>query len=99
VQWARTKDGTDSRVRSAYGLQWLVLGVPRLHNTIATLDITSKTWAGRYALEVAPAQWRPVLDAALAQRADKNSPLPASAGALWHDGIELAACSSRMHTA
>lgn len=91
VQWARTKDGTESRVRSEYGLQWLVLGVPRLHHTIATLEITSKTGAGRYALDVAPAQWQPVLEAALALRAEKDSPLPASADALWHDGIELAA--------
>ena len=48
---------TEARVRSEYGLQWLVLGVPRLHYTVATLDVTSKTGGGRHALEVAPEQW------------------------------------------
>ena len=57
LQRARTQDATEARVRSEYGLQWLVLGVPRLHYTVATLDVTSKTGGGRHTLEVAPEQW------------------------------------------
>ena len=91
VQWAGTKEGTEERVRSEYGLQWLVLGVPRLHYTIATLDVTSKSGAGRYALEVAPAEWRAVLDTTLALRVDRNAPLPATTDSLWRDAIELSA--------
>jgi aminoglycoside adenylyltransferase-like protein len=76
-------------VRHQYGLQWLVLGVPRLHHTIATLEVTSKTDAGRYALEVAPAQWHVVLEAAMALRADGEAALPASADSLWSEAVDL----------
>jgi hypothetical protein len=89
LQRARAHDATEARVRHEYGLQWLVLGVPRLHYTIATLDVTSKTGAGRYALDVAPAQWRTVLECALALRNDRGAPLPAPVGALWRDAIDL----------
>ena len=65
LQRARAEVATEARVRHEYGMQWLVLGVPRLHYTIATLEVTSKTGAGRYALEVAPTQWHRVLEAAI----------------------------------
>jgi hypothetical protein len=91
VQWARTMDGTEERVRSEYGFQWLVLGVPRLHYTIATLDVTSKSGAGRYALDVAPAEWHPTLETALRLRVDRRAALPAAPGTLWRDAIELSA--------
>jgi hypothetical protein len=90
VEWARARDGTEERVRSEHGFQWLVLGVPRLHYTIAGLDVTSKSGAGRYALEVAPAGWRRAIETALALRADRSAVLPAAAAALWRDGIDLA---------
>jgi hypothetical protein len=89
LQRARAHDATEARVRHEYGLQWLVLGVPRLHYTIATLDVTSKTGAGRYALDVAPMQWRTVLEVALALRNDQGAPLPASVDTLWRDAIDL----------
>lgn len=44
---------------------WSVLGVARLHYTLATGDITSKEGAGRYALQTFPAQWRRVIEEAL----------------------------------
>jgi hypothetical protein len=91
VRRARAQDATEARVRHEYGLQWVVLGVPRLHYTIATLDVTSKSGAGPYALEVAPAKWHVVLDAAVALRADRNAPLPASVDELWRDAIDLSA--------
>jgi predicted nucleotidyltransferase len=91
VQRARAADATEARVRHEYGLQWLLLGVPRLHYTIATLEVTSKTGAGRYALGVAPAQWHTVLDTAAALRADRAAPLPAPPDELWRDAIDCAA--------
>jgi hypothetical protein len=89
VQRARTQDGAEARVRHEYGLQWLVLGVPRLHFTIATLDVTSKTDAGRYALGVVPAQWRVVVETAIALRADRSASLPAPPQTLWSDAIDV----------
>jgi hypothetical protein len=91
VRRARAEPATDARVRHEYGLQWLVLGVPRLHYTIATLEVTSKTGAGRYALDVAPAQWHVVLEAAVALRADRDAALPAPPDVLWRDAIDCSA--------
>jgi hypothetical protein len=48
-------------------LSWVVLGPPRLHYTIATGDVTSKTGAGEYALGVFPA-YRDIIERALAAR-------------------------------
>ena len=79
VTWARGQDGTEARVRFEYGLQWLVLGVPRLHCTIATLEVISKTAAGHYAKQVVPSEWHAVLDAAIALRADRRAQLDARA--------------------
>jgi hypothetical protein len=44
---------------------WGVLGVSRLHYTIATGEITSKEGAGSYALETFPAQWHRVIQECL----------------------------------
>jgi hypothetical protein len=91
LQSARAQIATEGLVRLEYGLQWLVLGVPRLHYTIATLDVTSKTGAGRYALEVAPTQWHAVVTAAIALRADRQAPLPAPPDVLWRDALDISA--------
>jgi Domain of unknown function (DUF4111) len=53
-------------------LTWCVPGVARLHYTIATGDITSKSNACRYALERFPERWHPVITEALALRAGEN---------------------------
>lgn len=50
------------------GVVWLALGAARLHYTLATGDITTKSGAGRYALELFPA-YAEVITAALAWRA------------------------------
>jgi hypothetical protein len=47
---------------------WGVLGVTRLHATIKTGEIISKTAAGTYALEAFPAQWSAIVEDALGGR-------------------------------
>jgi hypothetical protein len=48
--------------------EWTALGVCRLHYTIATGEITSKSGAGEYALQTFPARWHKVIGAAIAIR-------------------------------
>jgi hypothetical protein len=79
----------DAILRHAYGLPWLVLGVPRLHFTIATLEVTSKSGAGRHALAVADRRWHQVVETAIALRADPTAQLPASPGRLRDDAVLL----------
>ena len=89
VERARGQVGTEDRARSEYGLQWLALGVPRLHYTIATLDVVSKTAAGRYGIAVAPSQWHVVFDVAMALRADRHAWLPSPPDVLWRVAIDV----------
>jgi hypothetical protein len=44
---------------------WSVLGVSRLHYTLATGDITSKEGAGVYALRAFPRRWRRIVEECL----------------------------------
>ncbi|BCJ35359.1 hypothetical protein Athai_28620 [Actinocatenispora thailandica] len=60
-------------VRFAVGLTgwypvWTVLGVSRLHYTLATGEMTSKCGAGRYARESFDPRWHRILDESLALR-------------------------------
>jgi hypothetical protein len=91
LQRARAQAATEARVRSEYGLQWLVLGVPRLHYTVATLDVTSKTGGGRHALDIAPERWHMVVRVAMALRADRHAPLTAPLDVIWADALDLSA--------
>jgi hypothetical protein len=54
---------------SDYGTVWTVTGIARIHYTIATSDLTSKTGAGRHAREVFSDRWHPIIDEALRIRA------------------------------
>lgn len=72
-------------------MPWLVLGIPRLHYTIATLNVTSKTGAGKYALEVVDRRWHPVVKSALSVRRDPSAPLSTSPESLREDAVELGA--------
>lgn len=59
-------------------LPWLVLGPPRLHFTIATGEIASKTTAGRYGAALFPA-WAYLVEKALAVRNGDDVPPPTAA--------------------
>lgn len=91
LEWWRGVEPAEPRVRHRSGLQWLVLGVPRLHYTIATLEVTSKTGAGRYALGMVDRRWHRVIELAMALRADQRAPLPAPVDALHREGAEVSA--------
>ena len=53
---------------------WGVLGVSRLHYTIATGEITSKEGAGLHALRTFPAQWHRVIQECLRIRRGEGGP-------------------------
>jgi len=89
-RWRRVEPH-EAPVRHEYGLQWLVLGVPRLHYTIATLSVTSKTGAGQYALSVVDSGWHTLINTAIALRADRSAPLPMPVQALHRDAADLTA--------
>jgi hypothetical protein len=60
---------------TGYGAGWIVLGISRLHYTLATGDIISKEGAGIYALETFPAKWHRVVNECLRiRRADQARP-------------------------
>lgn len=48
-----------------WGVAWGVLGVSRMHYTIVTGEITSKTGAGKHALAAFGDHWHPVIEEAL----------------------------------
>ena len=66
--WYRTRGGLRGRILRPIGTVWAVLGVPRLHCTIATGRIVSKVEAGEYARRTFAAEWHPMIDYALARR-------------------------------
>ncbi len=60
---------------SPYGAVWIVLGVTRLHYTLATGNIGSKELAGRYALQIFPEHWQRIVNESLRiRRADNARP-------------------------
>jgi hypothetical protein len=77
--WARWAHAARTRLirRLASTLRqstvWGVLGVTRLHATIRTGDILSKSAAGIYALEVFPCHWSPIIQDALGGRLGHNT--------------------------
>ena len=65
---------------TGYGAVWIVLGITRLHYTLATGDIVSKEGAGLYALQTFPEKWHRVVNECLRiRRADQARPDIASA--------------------
>jgi hypothetical protein len=61
-----------------WGIAWSVLGIARLHYTLTTGQITSKSGGGRHALEAFDARWRPIITEAIRCRPHPPMP-PASA--------------------
>ncbi len=60
---------------TTYGAVWIVLGVTRLHYTLATGEIGSKENAGRYSLRTFPEEWHRVIQESLRlRRSDRASP-------------------------
>lgn len=60
---------------TTYGAVWIVLGVTRLHYTLATGEIGSKENAGRYSLRTFPEEWHRVIQESLRLRqSDRASP-------------------------
>jgi len=65
---------------TGYGAVWIVLGITRLHYTLATGGIISKEGAGLYALRTFPEKWHKVVNECLRiRRADQARPDVASA--------------------
>jgi hypothetical protein len=59
---------------TAWACVWAVLGVSRLHYTLATGAITSKEGAGRYARATFAPGWQRVIDEALRLRRSTRAP-------------------------
>ena len=57
-----------------WGVCWGVLGVSRLHFTLSTGAITSKTGAGDYAMATFARRWHPIVNEALRIRRDSRTP-------------------------
>jgi hypothetical protein len=72
------------------GLQWVVLGIPRLHHTIATNEVISKSAAGAYALDITDEHWHDVVRAAMALRANRQAHLAKEPETLVADAVALA---------
>ncbi|MEW9553110.1 aminoglycoside adenylyltransferase domain-containing protein [Nonomuraea sp. NPDC050783] len=56
-----------------YATVWIVTGVSRLHYTLATGELTSKTGAARHALEAFPERWHRVVREALRLREEDDA--------------------------
>lgn len=67
--WIRRvmQERDDAHPAQADGVMWAVLGPARLHYTLATGSVTTKTWAGAYAAERFP-QWSHLAELAVVCR-------------------------------
>jgi hypothetical protein len=71
----RVTDRWSLTALTSYGAVWMVLGVCRLHYTLATGKIASKEEAGCYGIQEFPDRWHRVLTEALRiRRADRARP-------------------------
>lgn len=61
--------------QTAWSLEWMILGIPRLHAAIATGEILSKSAAAAYSLQVFDRRYHPAIEASLQfrQRRDDHS--------------------------
>lgn len=56
-----------------WGVRWCVIGVARLHHLLTTGELTSKSGAGRYAIERLPGEWHRITNEALRLRENPES--------------------------
>src|SRR5262245_1381857 len=71
----RFPDPWSITIFTSYGAVWVVLGVCRLHYTLATGKIASKEAAGAYGLHTFPQRWHlPLHEALRIRRADRARP-------------------------
>jgi hypothetical protein len=77
---ARSRPGPSWRLRPRRLTAWGVLGVSRLHRTIATGEIVTKEAAGAHAIRSFAPVWHPLIDDALAYRHGLPTPLGGVAG-------------------
>ena len=83
---------------TTYGAVWIVLGVCRLHYTLATGSIASKDEAGRYGLQTFPERWHRVLNEALTiRRADRARADVASAAVEMLADVGWRAAPTRLY--
>jgi hypothetical protein len=93
--WRRVLDRGSRRLRpygfllTGWGCEWCVLGVSRIHYTVATGAITSKEGAGRYALARFPEQWHRVIAEALRVRRGRGHSLYRSPLARRRDVVKF----------
>ncbi|GAA1768119.1 aminoglycoside adenylyltransferase domain-containing protein [Nonomuraea bangladeshensis] len=78
--WRRLVSRAASPVRpwglaalGGYATVWIVTGVSRLHYTLATGEVTSKTGAARHALAAFPERWQRVVREALRLREEDDA--------------------------
>jgi hypothetical protein len=89
--WAaryRGRRGLRGRLLRPAGTVWAVLGVPRLHCTIATGRIVSKLQAGEHALRAFDERWHPLVHYALARRSGTPAQRPAPPPDLVADFVD-----------
>jgi hypothetical protein len=60
--------GRGTMMLADWAVGWGVLGIPRLHYTLATGEVTSKSGAGEYALATFGEEWAPIVTEALRLR-------------------------------
>ncbi|MDY7101171.1 MAG: DUF4111 domain-containing protein [Actinomycetota bacterium] len=70
AEMIETADDERNARAGAGFVEWMVLGPPRLHRTIAIGDVVSKRAAGLYARERFGDRWAALIDEALALRTD-----------------------------
>jgi hypothetical protein len=80
--------GPRGRLLRPAGTVWAVLGVPRLHCTIATGRIVSKLRAGEHALRAFDERWHPLVHYALARRSGAPAQRPAPPPDLVADFVD-----------
>jgi hypothetical protein len=79
---ARAHPGASWRLHPRWLTTWGVLGVSRLHRTIASGEIVTKEAAGEHARRSFDPSWHPIIDDAIAYRQGRPAPAAGCVGGL-----------------